>query len=489
MLKTKLFSVFKSMDIAELKRFQSFALSPYHNTNKTITRFLEYVEKYFHTLGRKSEAKRFNKEQIFQKIYVGTDFNDGTFAVLRSQTLSLLEEFFIIERFGREKKMQQKYLAEDYNQRNILRSYQNTYLKYEKTNLQERQTDSHWITHRLEILTTKMMRDEYDKLGKGYPLLLEVLEDLDTFYLHQKMRNEAVKANLDQYIKKSLIKNTLSYEKTIREQLDEYKGKSRVIGFYVRLRELVSRADKDIRSIEKFRKEFEIFSTELDYIDKDIIYFDLQNLVIKEYDKKGNIISPLLFDTYMLGIRYNLTMVNGRIQHRTFYNIVVAGGVAKRFEEVDKFVEENKDKIVVADSSSILLLVHIRILHDKRKKENWQEIVDLTLNFNHSDVNFRCYARSLGVRAFFMLFQEDRSYYYLLLSKMKAFKAFLSREKKALKKVKEQDHRLVFWLQKLTVAFFENKLQKDIFGIYDKIEKDERLPIFYREWLLGTRKT
>ena len=486
MLKTKLFSVLKSMDKIEIKSFESFSLSPYHNSNKTISRFLKYVEKYFHILKGDTPIKKFDNQLIFQKVYKGANFNEGTFAVLRSQTLSLLEEFFTYERFRREKKLRQEFLAESYNEKKLTRAYKNNYLEYERMNLEEKERDPCWAMRRIDIFMTKMSWHDYDKGTEGYSLLLEVLEDLDIFYLNQKMRTEAIKANINK--RKQMPIDSRSFKQTIDEQLVKYETKSKGLGFHVRLRELLYGKDRSMLTIEKFRQDFEEGINDLNHLDKEIIYFDFQNIVIREYKQRGKQIAPILFDTYLTGIENKIINISEGIKYTTFYNIVSAGSGAKRFKDVEDFINKFSDKINPKDQASTLTLTQAQILHDKREKGNWQKIIDLTADFNHSDIDYKCYFRSLRARAFFMIFQEDASYYYTSLAQIKAFKAYLFREKNSLNKLGKDNQRLAFWLQKLLVAFNKKRQKKDILQIFNKIETDVKLTIFHKEWLLELKK-
>ena len=473
------------MEKLELKRFRIFSLSPYHNTNKTITRLIEYVEKYFHVLNGKSPIKRFEKSRIYEVVYGGASFNEGTFAVLRSQTLNLLENFFILEGFRGEKKLQQKFLSESYSKRNLSTAFKNNFLKFEEMNLAEKQTDPHWTMHRLEILMTKMSWHDYDKKKQGYDAVLEILEDLDIFYLHQKMRNEALKANIGRG--KRIPADKLFYEKTISDQLSTYKTKSKEIDLYLRLHQLLTEKNTNLTTVEEFRKDFDNASQDLHALDKDLIYIDLQNLLIRQHYQKGRQVASVLFDTFLTGIKSNIIDVKEEIKYTTFFNILSAGCSARKFEQVESFVNEYGPKINESDRESTLLLTEAYILFNKRKKENWAKVADLNNDFNHSNLLFRCMSRSLKVRAFFMMYLDDESYYTVALSQIKAFKAFISREKTGLKRVGEQNQRLSYWLQKLLAAFYEKRRKKDILKIFTKIEEDEKLNISIKEWILELR--
>lgn len=485
MFKTKLFEVLKTMEIEELNRFQSFTQSPYHNTNKTISRFMDYVYKYFDTLGGKSEGKRFEKKAIFKKVYANTEFNEGTFSVLRSQTLSLLEDFFIIERFNSEKKIKQKFLAESYEARNIPRAFHKNYLKYEEINEEERWDDEDWTMHRLKILLTKMNWVHYDKIGEGYSMMLEVLEDLDVYYLHKKMMLESIKANFDKSLGRTV--HSQFYDATFREQLTKYKEKSSVIDLYVRWRELMYGEKKDMVLVEEFRNDFEIAISNLAYEDKEIIYYDLQNLVISEYNKKGKNLASIAFDTYMTGINSTLINIEHQIYYKTFYNIITTGSVAGNFAEVKDFISKYGNRVNLKDRSAILLLCQARILYDERGENCWKKIVDLINNFNHTDPQLKGDSRSLELRAFFMMYKEDSSYYYLVLNRIKSFKTFLYRETGLRKGERIRHQHLAFWLQKLVEAYNSNKQDNDMIKMFSKIEDDTKLTIFCRDWLLGLR--
>ena len=129
----------------------------------------------------------------------------------------------------------------------------------------------------------------------------------------------------------------------------------------------------------------------------------------------------------------------------------------------------------------------MQILQDKKEAGFWQKIADLLVDFSHSDITFKMKGRCFQLKAFFMIAREDQTYNYFVLGKIKAFKAFLAREKKNLKKLGLQNQRFAYWLQKLTMASINNILPTQKTKIFDRIESDKSLGIFFKEWLLELR--
>jgi len=84
----------KTLDKDELKKFDSFIKSPYHNTNKTIITLFDYIKKYSPDF----QDKALQRELLFKKLYPGKSFNETSLRTRMSELTELIRKYFAINR-------------------------------------------------------------------------------------------------------------------------------------------------------------------------------------------------------------------------------------------------------------------------------------------------------------------------------------------------------------------------------------------------------
>jgi hypothetical protein len=85
----------KTLDKDELKRFESFIKSPFHNTNKTVTNLFDIVKKY----APEYDDKALHREQLFKKLYPGKNFSETSLRTRMSELTELIKKYFSFSHF------------------------------------------------------------------------------------------------------------------------------------------------------------------------------------------------------------------------------------------------------------------------------------------------------------------------------------------------------------------------------------------------------
>jgi hypothetical protein len=127
MIKSKFFEIVKSFSRDELKEFNDFVRSPFHNSNKKVMKLYEIIRKTYPEF--KSES--LGKDKVFQNLYPGKKYNDTVMRILSSDLIRLGEEFLIIKKSRENQFAETLLLLEELSDRAIDSLYQKNFKSIE----------------------------------------------------------------------------------------------------------------------------------------------------------------------------------------------------------------------------------------------------------------------------------------------------------------------------------------------------------------------
>lgn len=99
MFSSTLTELLKTFSQVELKEFEEFMQSPYFNKRQAVISLYREIIKYHPEYNH----PKFNKSDIFQRLFPGKEFNDGTLRVLIHYLNDLAEKFLAFSRFENSK--------------------------------------------------------------------------------------------------------------------------------------------------------------------------------------------------------------------------------------------------------------------------------------------------------------------------------------------------------------------------------------------------
>lgn len=98
MKNTKLINILRTFSMDELKQFEKFVASPYHNRGKNCMPLLKELQKFYHNF----DSEKLTYEEIYKKLYPGKKFNKQVMWNLSSALEKMLDDFLIIERLNKD---------------------------------------------------------------------------------------------------------------------------------------------------------------------------------------------------------------------------------------------------------------------------------------------------------------------------------------------------------------------------------------------------
>ncbi|HEY3250869.1 MAG TPA: hypothetical protein VGK25_07095, partial [Ignavibacteria bacterium] len=104
MIKSKAIEIIQTFDSREFHEFGKFVDSPFFNSNTKLIEMYSLLKKFYPAFSQKN----FTKENLYQKLFPGKKYNDGTMRKLLSSLQSLAEEYLANTRFMRNQTFQKR---------------------------------------------------------------------------------------------------------------------------------------------------------------------------------------------------------------------------------------------------------------------------------------------------------------------------------------------------------------------------------------------
>lgn len=115
LFKHKIFGIYRSFSYEDIRRFEDFLLSPYHNKSQKVIKLFKTIIQYYPLFTDSS----LTKENICRNINPSGKYNDSTLRSILSRLFYLTEEFFISENFNKNKIDRYNFLIKELINRNL----------------------------------------------------------------------------------------------------------------------------------------------------------------------------------------------------------------------------------------------------------------------------------------------------------------------------------------------------------------------------------
>lgn len=155
----------------ELRQFEKFVKSPFHNNRSDVTKFFMELKKHHPSFS----SKEFTKENIFGRLYPGEKYKDDVIRRLSSNLLKTGEDFGAVISFRKDTFTYNKYLSEFYLSKSVVKLL-NRQLERTEFLLNEKPTRDavHFLNHNFleEYKRLSMIRS--DSTGKKIDVQMQI---------------------------------------------------------------------------------------------------------------------------------------------------------------------------------------------------------------------------------------------------------------------------------------------------------------------------
>ncbi|MBS1518774.1 MAG: hypothetical protein JSS91_11860 [Bacteroidetes bacterium] len=408
---SKLIQVLKTFSARELKLFRDFTRSPVYNKNKNVISLFDILKKYHPDF----DSSKIGNETVYKKLFPGENYDYFKLKNIASDLLSVCKEFLKFLSFSENEHLNNKFLLEQYRDRDLDRLYEQLYKNY---------------TDNLEKIKVK---DEF-----YYSKMAEMTNELKSFVSPKKPNSdfELFQTELEYEINLSLIKildlystmlheikqNNYSYDLKMFDEVMEYLSRNNentvpILQMYYYIILLQTKKDEKIflKLKEFFKNNFE----NMDHYHKYMYFLHMSGFCAEMYNfecrtdymKEHFYLSKDNFD------KGTITM--GKILYMDFLNHVKIAVRVNEYEWAENYIEKFKDRLSEERESTLDFCNGVI----EYSKGNRLKALDL-----FSRTSFPNYIIKLQVKLLMLRIFYEEGFYDQALAAIDSFRHFLSRE-------------------------------------------------------------
>lgn len=411
---TSLVNILKSFSKEELIKFDDFLNSPYFN--KAI-----YVKNYYGKI--KELCPQFEnpdnmKKEIFQSLYPGKKYNDATVRKLNSELLKLAEEFIISNSLRDKVYLKNNILLKELDKRKIdnlfIRKLESSYkaLNNAASRNEEYFREMHDLNN-TEIFFHSL-RDDKREFSKYN----ESIENLDKFYLIQKLKRITILARVD-----SMYSRVIEDKKEINRFIAAVK-KSKFFELPVMqliFNILMINLTDEKEYFDNLKKLTPLYKNVISRDELESVYIAMLNFCVSKANKGTTEYATEELNIYKNMIEDDFLLVNERLQAVMYKNIVFCAVDAGDLQFAEEFKNQYEKHLFIAEKVNLIEFCNAYIAYAKK---DYPSALEMLAKINFTLVNQRYSLRGL----YFKIFYESGMYEQAILN-IDSYKQTLKREK------------------------------------------------------------
>lgn len=487
MKERKLISILKTFSKAELKEFEKFIISPFHNKGRNFKPLFNFLKKYYPVF----PEEKVNLEKIFNKLYPGKIYDKGksslSIRVLFSQLAQIAEEFMLIKEL---------YNEDNTLMRNTLKfnaGFKNKALKiYSERPLKD---NLYYLQNRIESFFESYMHIKTNEnlielkvIEADYDSMLEIKEQNVLYSLNSAFDMLYLTAASDLVFRQRInkgIKGTDYFRhfvnsidpKLIKEYIyNDHKGTKDIIAFNFYLaRFILNNNFDDIQLIDEAIDCYKRLFFILPFEHKHSLFMRLSNVLImgshrdtELYGYKVHLLSSFILENNCYSEKDG-EMMNGM----SYLNIFLNKEYFLNAEEMGKFISDNIKYVDTHSRSNVENLSRICYCI---KSGQFEKGLDILSRLNTSETMYKIiiYRYKLMLLYELKLFEE-------LISYIDSFEHYL-RNNKLLNEFMREMYTALCKALKVMIRIKLNPAEK-MFDELDLAVAKCRNKVFYR-WVL-----
>jgi len=477
-----LFLLAKSLTRKEMTRFSEFAASPYFNKHKQVRLLVAYISDIYPDFSE----KKCDRTVIFPQLFPGQPHDQPQLAIVFSYAARLMEKFLVVEALEANGQLSDKALYfSQLRKRNLNALLKTDWEKgTEKRSLgnHERDSTSDFLHEKIRTASEKdAIALRLGQTETGY--LEEKQAYLDDFYLTETLRDACERSQRYRLLKTTppaslLLENmvgTLTANPALRQI-------SPSVNVYFHLYNLLKN-----NVLGQFQVCKDTIRDNEPHLDREALqnlYNALQNYCIQQINNGHPRFLQEVFRLYQHQLDTQLLLVDGVLPEWHYKNIVTTGLRLDERQWVRDFIEKYSPSLAESVAVNAYSYNLAAWFYHVGKPT---EVLPLLLQVEYTDLRYNLDAKSLLLRTYFDLEEEDA-----LFSHCEAFGQFVKRNKSLTDFQKKGYFNLIRFSQRA----FKLKLQKGFVkrenwqaGLQKlDAEMTEATPVFNQTWLEGKVK-
>ena len=467
---SKLIKILKTLSPEEFRLLKKFLRSPFYNYTSSLIDLYEILRKYYPTF----ESPKLKKEKVFERLFPNTTYNDKKMRHTLSECTLLVEEFLVALKLREEQQLKKRILTEAYGQRNVYDLFERN------TNELIEELENGPVGMETHNLISGLHRQYYfhpltKKNKLAVPSLNKAMQHLDQSFAFQKLKLSTEMRARSNYLQENY---TVLYLESIIKNCEKNKENNAALSVYINLMTLFN--TNDTVTFLKVKNSLQTNMALISESEQLSILGYLLNYSIPKVNSGDPFYSNQTLELYKIGLKSKLLIRNNRITDFTFTNIIAIGSLLKEFDWTDNFIEDYEfylDENIRLGAKALgkaFLYFH---------QQAFSEVIEVLVNQKFNQLLHHLRSRSLQLRAFYELFQQDDSYYEFLISNTYAFEKFIRRNDKIAKSRAEGYLNLISYTRKLANIKIKWKMEPKVKeNLRDGLRNEARF--IAKKWML-----
>lgn len=412
MKNTRLSSLLNRLNNKEMKLLHKWVCSPFFNQRKDVVDLFELYQRH-----RNLYQDVPSKKQIFNTLYKQEKYDDHkvrlVMSLLYKQSCS-----FLIHQLQQENPLEYKLnLAKVFHAQKATKDFNRTLKELKMIHQRTPFKDTNYYYNEYRIFDLEY--EHTSNISRNMPYNAQaVLDNFDIHFIIKKLQQYLIIYSHKEHYKLDfdlgLIPLIINYVKT-HPQLLDYPAIA--LNFYY-----IQIVNDDVNPelIENFVALLKKHSEDFSKKETRDFYLIALNYYVKLFNQGNYDIIPQLFDMYQDAINKGLFLVNNKIAHYSFRNIVGIGLIAKKDKWVAQFIkkynpylDENIKDVMVA--FNLARLASYRRQHDKA--------LDFLMNVHFKETSLMLSKKTLEAKIYYEMKSFD-----LLDSHLTAMQTFIRRK-------------------------------------------------------------
>lgn len=377
MIKSSVISILNTFSQEEIKHFEDFLNSPFHNKNTKVIQFFNVLKEYHPGF----DDEKLTKENLFKELFGNVKYKESYIRNLFSDLNILAEQFLhlihVTNNFTYE-----KFVLEEMKSRDLLELIRKKINTFERNVNSDKSRDEIFYENKLFIYSMKSfvtvdktLTDSFreDQISSTIKLFMICLMS-SSFY--QLLEEQRVKIKHDY----GFLKHSLDF---LGHHLPEYKDSPLLLILYYLWLSFFDKNDEEHfrKAKQLFRKHFSVLARE----DKKNIYSVIQIYYINKIDSGDNSYSRDLLDILLEMLKFNIISHNKEdiINLNLYRNILIHSFGLKEISIMKKFIRKYS---ILVDAESRLSISAYSYAHLNFLQGNFDKALEQSNETNYSNL-------------------------------------------------------------------------------------------------------
>jgi hypothetical protein len=453
-----------------MREFSEYVRSPFFNKNQSIIKLFDYIKKQYPAF----DSKKIEKELVYKKLFPGTEYNDGFMRTIMFNLAQLAEDFLSYSNYKKDYFSVQRHLAVELNERELYKLFEknmrevHTALEKDSVKESEHYYNSYYFEYENLYYLSKIHFERNEKFIQKTGIH-EIFNHLTYYYVIRILKFYLYVLNT-----KNIYK--IDYKTDIIEDIlkgikpEQFKNIP-LINIYINL--LMMHINPGEES--HFNKAVEMIETaDISYDELIEAFINIENYC-KTKIRLGHVeYEKILFKIYKIELDRNCYLLNNRMPHKLYRNII---DLALRLDEPDwtkDFIEKhNKELDAEFQENSYLYSTALLEFY----KKNFEKSLEILSRVRYDEIYHKLEIKCFTAAIYYELNHEDS-----LLSSLDSFRHFINNDKLIPEARKESYTNFIKVVKKMNNLKNSNK--RDIIEVKilaDKVKKTEQVQ--NRQWI------